>query len=183
LALFYCFSLVYLNVRSMDFIKRGRLDAIALHGGINQLGQIITITRPAHFIRGWSVAEGTGVWSKKPRAVIAIGLGQPPAGDLQLEVKAFGYTRDTGEQQIVAVAANGRMIDTWRFDHGHPPTVKTARIPRDVIGGDGLVRIDFDFCCAQRPIGSNDRRRLGLHLLHFRVSDALAVELEEVEGP
>ena len=169
LGCFYVFTLVYLSLMSVDFIYRGRIEAI-LSGPSYQDGQRVTITQRRHFIRGWSGPEPSGVWSIGRRATIAVSFGHRPDGDLQLSVQAIGFTAVKGQQQVVDILANGHLLGTWRYDHGQGPSLNTVRISRDIVNDDGLVLIDFRFCCPERPRRSRDARLLGLHLVDFRIS-------------
>src|SRR5215510_3412854 len=123
LATFYGFTLIYLPLTSIDFIEKARLKAL-LGGTRYEAGQRITIAQRNHFIRGWSTAEPTGVWSSGHRSSVAVSVGRRPDRDLQLEVLAMAFVKAPGHQQEVNVSANRNLIARWSYAYGQGPIEK-----------------------------------------------------------
>jgi hypothetical protein len=167
LGCFYAFTLVYLPIMSRDFIERGRIEILTRESPYKP-GEAITSSERAHFIRGWSAPEPTGIWSIGRHATVALNLGQRPVRDLRLKVTAFAFVLDESQQQVANVSANGRAIAKWHYAFAEGAVVNMARIAKELIEDDGIVRIDFEFCCPGRPT-TKDTRMLAMHLLDFRV--------------
>ncbi len=170
--MFYAFTLVYFKLYSADFIERGRIETI-VSGKPYRLGQPIALGKRPYFYSGWSNAEligtQTGVWSNGSRAGVAVSIGKRPDRDLRLSVKGIAGPVARGKQQTIGVSVNGTTIDTWHYKQGQGIVERTARIPKELVLDNGLVRIDFTFCCARAPSGSRDLRKLGIFVLDFRI--------------
>jgi hypothetical protein len=128
-------------------------------------------------IAGWARPQEAGTYTARPRAELALRLAQPaPPGDLKLTASASALVHPQRlPARDVAVEVNGTRVATWRFASPHV-VQHSARIPRTLVGEDGVVRIAFDLGATPSPhelgLGA-DTRRLGMLLVDWRI-DAVA---------
>ena len=129
-------------------------------------------TASDYVLDGWSGVEPSGRWTQGDLAEIAFTVTGTP-GDLLLTMRASAFPGRGGQASPARVQVNGRFLTEWT--PGAAPQTLIVRIPRDVIGPGGAVRLRL---VIERPISpfemgmTPDHRPLGLFVERFQVDDA-----------
>lgn len=150
--------------------------------GIYTLGERVSFDKggpgEAYAVTGWSGPEGWGTWSEGPRALLVFDLGEPPAGDLTLEIKAIAYLNRRSPRQRVTVVANGVPVRSLLYERPQRFALDRVTIPHSVFSqGVPRLQIELRFSDARSPheLGySDDTRPLALGLVSLRLVESSA---------
>ncbi|MBA2432453.1 MAG: hypothetical protein H0V56_10130 [Chthoniobacterales bacterium] len=136
-------------------------------------GETISFARggDSHRFRasGWSDPEPGGTWSDSTAASLAIRL---PATEVPVRLLARlrGHVHPPGvPSQPVHVYVRGEKVALWDVAK---MSVYSAVIPQELIGGGGVISLDFHIPGAVSPAAlgtSSDHRRLGIECRELRV--------------
>jgi hypothetical protein len=114
-------------------------------------------------IFGWGHQEANHRWTIGPQAGLQFLLDAPPESDLLFRIKAFSYlARGEIDRQVVDVTANGEQVARWNIQEEN---WYEAKIPKDLVGEDGGLKIVFDISNPASPAEyghSSDSRKLGI---------------------
>ena len=125
------------------------------------------------FLRGAaSDPEDWGTWMLGAGAALEFTLEERPERDLYMSVDGFWYVEPGQPPLEVTVGVNGELVEerTVRLsDRDHP----TFRIPAELVGDDGRVRLEFTFANPASPAdnGESDTRVLGLAIRSLRIAE------------
>ncbi len=165
-------SYFYLRWHSVDFVVARRVaDAPAYALGT----KVSWIEQSPGALFGWARPGPEGTWSTAPAAALIVRLPAPPTGDLVLvaEVIPFIDAQKLPERHV-EVLVNQTPVAQWGFDRRRIAE-RVARIPREVVSGDGVVRIDFRFPDLRSPLElgiGEDWRKIALQLVVWRLEAA-----------
>ncbi len=131
-------------------------------------------------VSGWSEREAHGVWSDGEVATLDAYLGDPPPGDILVELGLQAYVPSPDRPQRVTMSTADGVIGAFEITHGRPVVY---RFPLDRAAlAEGTLRLTFRIPTALSPasIGRNgDRRRLGIALTSFRLRPAVIPTTKE----
>ena len=125
---------------------------------------------------GWSSPERWGVWGVDEAHQLFVFLDRPPAGDIELQFDVNAVLLEGRTRREIGVFAGGRQLETWVFTADNNKSVRTLRIPSNVLsaGNDVLPAILVEFRPAivvsaiEAYPEAGDTRRLGLGLHQVR---------------
>lgn len=162
-------SFFYLRRHSVDFIVARRLAEAPAYA----LGTRISwIDQAPGALFGWARPGPEGTWSIASAAALAVRLPAPPAADLVLVAEAIPFV-DARALPVrhVEVLVNGTPVAQWDFDRRRIAE-RVARIPRELVAGDGVVRVEFRFPDLRSPLelgSGEDWRKIALELVEWRL--------------
>jgi hypothetical protein len=121
-------------------------------------------------VQGWAAPESTLTWSMDEKARITFRVEAP--GAVRLAVDMGAYLPRAGSAQEVKVLAQGRVLETWRFDAANPRGWRTVLLPPGTRDAQGRVRLDLEIASRISPASlgaSGDVRMLGVALYRMRL--------------
>jgi hypothetical protein len=169
LGVFNLGSYWYLKRASADFVVAGRTTDAPPY----QVGTVVSWNRPSKgALFGWSRPEASGTWTDARVAALAFRLPGRPEQDLVLTADVIAFVEPHRlPVRHVDVLVNGTPAAEWRLEHDRP-TQRTVPVARGLVGGDGVVRVDFRFREVHSPaeLGTGpDTRTLSMMLLQWRL--------------
>lgn len=162
-------SYAYLRLNSVDFVVARRIASAPTYvpgTKVSWLGQ-----SPGALF-GWARPDPLGTWSIAPAAALIVRLPACPIRDLVLVADVIPFV---DAQKLpgrrVDVLVNQTPVAQWEFDRQRIAE-RVARIPRDVVADDGIVRIDFRFPDLRSPLelgAGEDWRKIALLMVEWRL--------------
>lgn len=124
--------------------------------------------------RGWSFPEAWGRWMRGHSATLVFRLPGEPTGDLRIELSVVPFIPPTHSRQSLTVLANGKLVTQQTFEQGTSSDVHIV-IPKQMIGGDGLVRLELHSVDPISPAAlglSADTREFSIGVTQLRIHEA-----------
>jgi hypothetical protein len=121
---------------------------------------------------GWSGSEPSGRWTDGQRASMLFRLPDRPHRAVRLKLSAVPFTPPAQPRQRVSVTANGVGLLEQAWDG---PVALDLVIPNNLVGEDGMIRLDFEMPDAVSPRSlklSPDPRVLGIRLTRLTIEDS-----------
>ncbi len=160
-----------LDLQTSRWVERAVVLAPLVLGIRAEMGGA-TPNGSAYVLSGWSGVEPAGRWTEGDVAEIGFAVDHVP-GDLILTLQASALPGKDGKASAVRVLAGQKVLADWQ--PGIASQALVVRVPHDVIGPDGAVRLRLSIVRPTAPVEiglSPDPRRLGLFVEHFRVDAA-----------
>jgi hypothetical protein len=126
--------------------------------------------------KGWSAAEDWGTWTVGPQASLRpIPIPDEAAdSDLFLEADIRAFIPKSGQDQKVAVLANGVVVANWVITDAEPERIVTARIPKATLARSSALSLSFDISNPASPSSlgiSFDPRALGIGVKRLKIKE------------
>jgi hypothetical protein len=121
---------------------------------------------------GWSAPEPWGRWMDGHAARLTFRAPDAARRDVRVELSLRAFVSSAHPRQRVELLANGTSVERQTLQQAEVPAFNLV-IPGDVIGDDGVVRLEFNCPDAVSPASlglSVDSRVLSIGIVRLRVS-------------
>jgi len=137
-------------------------------------GETVDFSRPVPFLsRHWSALRPWGVWSRGAEGGLVLRLEDGDYERVEIELQVRLALFEQHPRQRIEARVGDTRVASWDQRLGQAATVLRLTVPRELIGEDRLLRLDFAFPDAvdTRAVGVSENRRLialGLERLTIR---------------
>jgi hypothetical protein len=126
---------------------------------------------------GWSSPEQWGTWTDGPIASLSpIPIPQTlEDADLLVEADIRVFIATPGQNQQIAVRANGVVVDNWILTDIEHQSIVTTRIRSEIFKERSSLTLSFEIAHPASPLSvglSTDSRALGMGLMRLKITEA-----------
>jgi len=129
---------------------------------------------------GWSVPEGDGCWSNRPRAELRFRLRDPPRGDVQVAIYGRVYLPLRSRQRLMVVRSGSAVVGRFAVSNFAGAWPLRVTLPAQAVAS-GEIAITLDIADAVAPVSlgeSADPRPIGFFLQQI----AILPTIDAVQG-
>jgi len=122
----------------------------------------------------WWDKESFGRWMIGTSASMLLKVSPHPQRDVRVNLTLMPFVRPSHTSQRLGIIGNGKLLLQASFDQPSTSDVQLV-IPRDLVGEDGSVRLDFDLPDAVSPNSlaqNGDNRVLSFAVTQLRVEES-----------
>lgn len=124
-------------------------------------------------VRGLSHIEKWGRWSDSKNVILRFKL-EPLDVKTKLVFDIKPYINPKHPKLTVDVKNNGKILNTWVFEHGKARPDTSLIITKDMLGDNGYLQLEFDIKDPKSPyeLGySQDKRKLGIGFVSVKINN------------
>lgn len=123
---------------------------------------------------GWSLLEKGGVWSDGPSAALSFSRTGATRRPLDLVLDVILFVRPESPSLSVSLTANGRPVESWRFEYPRTEATLRARLEPEMWGAGNQMTIQlyFERDVPLENLPDPPGRMLGVGLRSMRLESA-----------